>query len=1483
MAQASTINHPTHDISHENIQVSTLLDTASTACRATPQLAHINFEIGHSHTSKYIRIKALHDSGCAASIIKKSIFDLIPNSHDIEIIPKPNTFVVSVTGEKTPIYGSAILALKFTGSNDVTLTFHHEIHIHDNVEHDFLLGRDFTGSNAKLFETKEHMYLTKETEFTDIEDFWQRAKHTSCHVPIWSNPCKTYEIQTTDTIMIPPQTLYNVPCHYTNSQTTPTPVTNGQPVSFEITNVLQPRLQHLHALYTYTHPDEIYVPIFNHSFQDYIIEKHIPIAHIHIWDETPELHTLHITTSNIRNISINHAHIQTAERINADEILTEDEKLENFYQFIEKGSYPIPMSTLIENSPSITEMSLKNTTPFSDADFDKQFSLSHLSLDAQRYALQIFHTHKQVFSRHDYDIGCAKDIEMTIDIDETKPRIQKYVPLPHAVRSSVRQILDQMIEFGIIRECNEASPFCSNLLVTRKKDKKQIRVLLDGRLLNSATKRYPVNMVSQPEVLAHIAGNKFITTMDVSHAFFQVPVAESSQNLTVFYSEEHGKRYCFRRCPQGLKNSPLFLKLLMDKLLGDLAKYVIHYVDDILIATNLDIKHHLDIVEKVLHRLHTGGLKLRPDKIHIATDTVDFLGVVWNKGKLHIPEARVLAFKNYPRPTTPRKVKSFVCAMSYYRRFIPKFANLAQPLMELTTLHPKQFKWTQQHDTAFTTLIQALIDNTSLNLPDPDKPFYVQSDASEYCGAGRVFQKDKDGNELLLACVSRTFTRTERKYGIFRKETLALLYCLKSMDYFLRFAKQVILLVDAKSIIFLRMCKDSAGILLRFSLELSKYDAEIYHVPGTENEISDILSREHASLTQIITEQKNRHILTETQTEQILKRLSIPDGRHFTADEVTYLLEADSIDDPTKIGLKKPGSKGKLGARPVKNTPKTLGERKVKMPREDNYRTTGVVLPQIHTKILHANSTTISYTDFKHATRMITSGQLSAKMLIQAQHEDPQIGQILRLSHLPKQFKLIDDILYHIKYNHYRLALPAAFLDPIIHSKHYTAMGLHFSKTRIARDIYRKFFTNTRILKQKLDTLKQNCLICQFNNNSPSQHPLQQSNLIFAPRVTWACDIIPSMPESQKGHTAIFLAVDMFTGYVTLAPLKQRTTVDIINAILTSIIQPFTTPKYFRCDSETAMFSSKDFYSFMEPLGIKFLPCSIGAPWSNGAAERAVQTIKLGLRKFVQQEHFHKNWDDYLHFYSSAHNKSTSVYGYEPEALHFGFTNPSPNELFQLWPNSENPHEYITHIVPIAEKARQDTFNKRQKAMASQLTYRNKDKSSKTFKLGQVVLQRVLQLATGPGKSLQPSYTGPYTIVELDPDGSSALIEHLHTSTQVRAHFSNLEHLNYLPNYQKHPDNYDQQFLQFLPEKFSVDKYYDKPKTKQTHTKPPTPKRTKPHQIHVTIPPHVLNNTSNTPINIHDYTNTPNTDNSPDTTLLRRSTRTKKPPDKLLY
>jgi hypothetical protein len=153
--------------------------------------------------------------------------------------------------------------------------------------------------------------------------------------------------------------------------------------------------------------------------------------------------------------------------------------------------------------------------------------------------------------------------------------------------------------------------------------------------------------------------------------------------------------------------------------------------------------------------------------------------------------------------------------MSYYRIFIPKFAELAKPLMDLSALRPTQFKWLPIHQQSFDNMIRAIKINTSLHLPDPKKPFFVQTDASDVAGAGRVFQKDDQGNELLMAYVSRTFTKAERKYGTFHKEVLALLYCLKSMDFFLRFANKLVILIEAKSILFLRLCKESQGIFFK--------------------------------------------------------------------------------------------------------------------------------------------------------------------------------------------------------------------------------------------------------------------------------------------------------------------------------------------------------------------------------------------------------------------------------------------------------------------------------------------------------------------------------------------------------------------------------------------------------------------------------------------------------------------------------------------
>jgi hypothetical protein len=158
----------------------------------------------------------------------------------------------------------------------------------------------------------------------------------------------------------------------------------------------------------------------------------------------------------------------------------------------------------------------------------------------KEFAHKIFKLNKEAFSRHPFDLGKAKDIKMKIPITTKEPHIQKYIPIPHAIRPQVREILDQYLDRGIIRECDEPSAFCSNILVVKKKDGKSIRLLLDGRLLNKYTQRLPTNLVTQMELLAHLVGKKWVTTIDLSDAFYQIELHPDSQPLTAFYSEAHG-------------------------------------------------------------------------------------------------------------------------------------------------------------------------------------------------------------------------------------------------------------------------------------------------------------------------------------------------------------------------------------------------------------------------------------------------------------------------------------------------------------------------------------------------------------------------------------------------------------------------------------------------------------------------------------------------------------------------------------------------------------------------------------------------------------------------------------------------------------------------------------------------------------------------------------------------------------------------------
>ena len=1360
----------------------------------TPTLVYIPLTISDMHNQNnpgHIEIVALHDSGCAQSVLRTDVLhEMIKQGISVRLVPTPPKFtVVTAAGVKHTPDGLARIQITFNRGTDNELSYPITVIVYKHLSQQFLLGRDFTGSQYKICETNDYMYLgaSQRHGIQGIPTEEQIQDNQACRVTlITTSGYAPKYVRSNKPLTIPPQSYQVAHCsleHMDNKNDTASTHT------YEVSGSTLAKAATYPTIHKSTLNTNIPILLFNTSNEPLHIPTGQRVAQIRQVqeDEVEITSTQEFPTQGTRDNTGNQERT-IPDFITQDTGLTQEEQAEHWEEFQKNGYHYPSMTRTVENHAALTEMSLQKEDPLTLIEFLEAFELSHLPRAARRRAIQIFQKHQKAFSRHPFDLGEAKGILAKIPINSSDPHIQRYVPVPKALRTEIREKIDQYEEGGILRECFEPSPFCSNILAVRKKDG-SVRFLLDGRTLNEYTTRLPTNLVTPLEVMAQLSGKKWVTTIDLSDAFYQIALHPDSQPYTAFYSEAHGKRYCFTRCPQGLKNSPLYLKLLMDQLFGDMHNTVIHYADDIMIATDGTIDHHLDKLANVLERLEKGNIKIRPKKVNIARDTIDFLGITWKKGQLNIPEAKVRAFKDIPIPNTPKKLKSVLCALSYYRRFVPKFANLTQELMAQTTLHPKQFNLTEAHKAQFTELIDTVCTNTSLHLPDHTKRFYVQTDASQFCGAGKVFQKDDEGNEHLLACIFRTFTKTEQHYSTIKKEVLALLYTLKSMDFFLRFADKITILVDAKAILYLRMCKDSAGILLRFSLELSNYNAEIIHVAGVENEVADVLSRHHKDIDGILSDKDNHPTLSEKETIAWLEKLSIPKEYTFTPEQVADMLDTNSLPSPDSR-KKKHNSKARTGIVDIRNTPPTLHNRKVKLPPE--VRTApGAKLPRKKPESVQCNNLSFSFHDIQTMTRVFTAGTLTPQQFQEAQEQDPTCQDIEANPRSNPRFQCKQGVWFYENDDETLVpVLPAALLDSVINTAHHTVYGLHYSSTRIQRDIRKKYYVTPRILASRVKRITSDCFICKMNQTGLKDQTLEEIPIIPAPRTTWSVDIIPNMPETPAGHCKAILAVDVFTGFIQVCPLKDKTSKSLLNAIDQTIIRPFGIPKMIRSDNETGLWNSTEFFKYLEPLGIKFIPTSVASPWSNGHAERSIRTIKEGLRKFMQQEQIFSRWDEYISIFVQAHNQSASVYGHSPETLMFGYQKPIHTDLLEIWPNASDPQEYMDIIVERAEQQRQQITERRTNIGSSNRTYRNQTRVRKEFQIGDIVACRQLQVSTGPNSSLKPRHTGPYAVLQVNKDTLSCIVEDLTNGSESKQHFTNLIHVPFNPETQRVHGNF---------------------------------------------------------------------------------------------
>lgn len=455
---------------------------------------------------------------------------------------------------------------------------------------------------------------------------------------------------------------------------------------------------------------------------------------------------------------------------------------------------------------------------------------------AQREKLNII-VEKYFDSIKHIKLGCTSLVEHEIIVTQNSPIKQKNYRVSQAIQNKIDLEITKMLELGVIEK--STSSYSSPIVMIPKKDN-TYRFCVDFRKINSISEKWAYPLPNLSTILDRLGNAKYLTTLDIQSAYWQIKMSENSKKYTSFAIPGRGL-FHFNRMPFGLTNAPATFQALVDKLFGpELEPYCFKYLDDIVIVTP-DIETHFSVLEEVFKRLKESGLTLNKDKCQFCRSELKFLGYIINRQGLQVDPSKVSAVVDMPKPKSTKEVRRILGMISWYRRFVPHFSSLVSPLTDLTRKNAK-FVWSAQCEEAFQQIKNCLVSAPILSCPNFNEEFIVECDASSY-GLGAVVLQRYDGQEHVICYMSRTLTRCERKYTVTELECLSVIWAVERARCYLE-GTHFTVVTDHHSLLWLHNLKNPQGRLGRWALRLQAYDFNIIHRPGKEHKVPDCLSRQ---------------------------------------------------------------------------------------------------------------------------------------------------------------------------------------------------------------------------------------------------------------------------------------------------------------------------------------------------------------------------------------------------------------------------------------------------------------------------------------------------------------------------------------------------------------------------------------------------------------------------------------------------------------
>ena len=254
------------------------------------------------------------------------------------------------------------------------------------------------------------------------------------------------------------------------------------------------------------------------------------------------------------------------------------------------------------------------------------------------------------------------------------------------------------------------------------------------------------------ELYAKLKGYKFFSSLDLRSGYYHIGLAESAKPKSAFVLSSLSK-YQFNRVPFRLTQAPAyFQKLINDVLKG--CNFAMGYLDDIIIYSRSE-KEHLEHLEELFTRLKTARLKLKLEKCCFFKKHIQYLGhLISAEGIQPLPE-KLESITKMSAPKNPKEVKQFLGLMGYYRKLVPRFADISRVLTQLTK-KDVEFKWTPKCENSFQILKEFLQQAPILKYQDPQASYTLYTDALKYTYAG-VLTQHSNGTDHPITYMSGLF------------------------------------------------------------------------------------------------------------------------------------------------------------------------------------------------------------------------------------------------------------------------------------------------------------------------------------------------------------------------------------------------------------------------------------------------------------------------------------------------------------------------------------------------------------------------------------------------------------------------------------------------------------------------------------------------------------------------------------------------------